>query len=98
MRYRIITTPEYKEWLTRETPKSRVQIASRLELIETEGHFGNHKNLGADIWELKWVNGRRVYYAYIPEDNIMLLLGGNKNGQSKDITQSKKIFKKHTKA
>jgi len=45
--------------------------------------------------ELKWKNGRRVYYADIPEKKILLLLGGNKNGQDKDIRQAKKIFNKH---
>lgn len=96
MHYRIFKTPEYQSWLQQQPPKSRVQIATRLELIETEGHFGIHKDLGEDIWELKWANGRRVYYTYIPENSIILLLGGNKNGQSKDITKAKKILNKYT--
>ena len=95
MQYRIIKTPEYQQWLDREPPKSKVQIASRLENIETEGYFGNHKNLDDSVWELKQTNGRRVYYAYIPEQRILLLLGGNKNGQNQDITQAKKILGKH---
>ena len=36
----------------------------------------------------------RVYYAYIEEQNILLLLGGNKNGQNKDITRARKILSK----
>ena len=40
----------------------------------------------------KWGIGRRVYYALIPEKNIILLLGGNKNGQDKDIAKAKKIL------
>lgn len=46
------------------------------------------------IWELKWVGGRRIYYAYLPAQKILLLLGGNKNGQDKDIKQAKKIYAK----
>lgn len=98
MRYRILKTPEYQNWLKKETPKSKVQIASRLASIEMEGYFGNHKDLGDYVWELKWTGGRRIYYAYIPETRILLLLGGNKNGQSKDIAQAKKILRKHTQA
>lgn len=45
--------------------------------------------------ELRWKNGRRVYYAEIPEKQIILLLGGNKNGQDKDIRRAKRIFNKH---
>ena len=98
MLYRLLKSPEYEAWLEEETLRSQVQIASRLERIESEGYFGTINDVGDEIWELKWVGGRRIYYAYIPEQSILLLLGGNKNGQSKDITQAKKIFKKHTKA
>ena len=92
MRYRLIKTPEYEEWLNGETLKSKVQIADRLEKIESEGYFGLHKDLGGSLFELKWGNGRRVYYAVIPPDNVILLLGGNKNGQSKDIKKAKNIL------
>lgn len=97
MGYKIYKTEEYDDWLLRETKKSRFQIAKRLEKIETEEHFGTIKeNLVEGVNELKWVNGRRIYYAYIPVDEIILLLGGNKNGQSQDITQAQKILKKYT--
>jgi putative addiction module killer protein len=84
---------EYSEWLEGETRKSQVQIADRLEKIESEGHFGVKRHLEDLVWELKWKNGRRIYYALIPPDNIILLLGGNKNGQEKDIKEAKKILK-----
>ncbi len=86
---------EYDEWFEGETRKSQVQIADRLSKIETEGHFGVHKNLDDAVSELKWGGGRRVYYALIPEKNIILLLGGNKNGQDKDIAKAKKIRKRY---
>mgnify|MGYP002388429467 FL=1 len=72
-----------------------MQIASRLSNIEQSGHFGGHKSVGENIWELRWKNGRRIYYAYIPEASILVLLGGNKNGQNKDIKQAKKIYESH---
>ena len=92
--YKIYRTKGYQEWFEDETEKSQFQILKRLSHIELDGHFGDHKLLGAQIWELKWANGRRLYYAYLQELNI-LLLGGNKNGQDKDIAQAKKIFKKN---
>jgi len=95
--YYFKKTPEYNDWIVKETAKSRVQIADRLMNIEDYGHFGDHReDLGEGVCELKWKNGRRVYYAFIPEKNIVLLLGGNKNGQSKDIVKAKKIFKRYT--
>ena len=93
--YTIYNTPEYDEWLDEQTAKSQVQVRSRVANIQDEGHFGDHKEVGDGIYELRWKNGRRVYYAEIPEKEILLLLGGNKNGQDKDIRQAKKIFNKH---
>lgn len=94
--YKINKLSEYQEWLESQTEKSKLQIEKRLWNIEHEGHFGDHKQVSNLVWELKWVNGRRVYFAFIAETNILLLLGGNKNGQDKDISQAKKIIKKHS--
>lgn len=93
--YTLYKTREYLEWIKGETEKSQVQIADRLSKIELEDYFGNHKFLGSCVWELKWINGRRVYYAYLADLDIILLLGGNKNGQQKDISQAKRIFNKY---
>jgi putative addiction module killer protein len=93
--YTIYNTLEYDEWLEEQPAKSQVQIREHLSHIQEDGHFGDHKDVEGDVWELKWKNGRRVYYAYIPEKKILLLLGGNKNGQNKDIREAKKILHKH---
>ncbi len=97
MRYKIIETPEFQGWIKSETARSKVQIQLRLANIENEGHFGVHKNFDSDISELKWGGGRRVYYTIIPINNVLLLLGGNKNGQSQDIIKAEKIFRKYKK-
>ena len=94
--YTIYNTPEYEEWLEEQTAKCQVQIRARIAHIQDDGHFGDHKMVGDDVCELRWKNGRRVYYVEIPERQILLLLGGNKNGQDKDIRQAKKISQKHT--
>lgn len=96
MGYTLYKADEYEQWHQDQTSKSQVQIEKRLSNIETEGHFGTHKYLKNDVWELKWRNGRRIYYAYLVEENILLLLGGNKNGQSKDIKEATKILKDNT--
>ena len=93
-RFAFYETEEYKEWLKTQTLKSQRQILDRLSKIEEESHFGYHKYLEQDIWELKFSDGRRVYYGFIRKFNIILLLGGNKNGQDKDIKKATKIFRK----
>lgn len=96
MKYSIFKTTEYDDWFSQETAKSQVQIDDRLSRIESDGHFGTKKGVGNGVAELKWKNGRRIYYALIPEDNVLLLLGGNKNGQSKDIAEAQKILREYT--
>lgn len=93
MKYKILQTEEFEHWLMNETARSRVQIAKRLENVKNEGHFGDYKKVRDRIFELRWENGRRIYYSVIPIDNILLLLGGNKNGQTKDINEAEKIYK-----
>jgi putative addiction module killer protein len=90
--YTILNAEEYDDWLETHPLKSRLQVLDRLSRIREDGHFGDHKDVEDGIWELRWKNGRRVYYAYVPEMKIILLLGGNKNGQSKDIKKAKKIL------
>lgn len=96
MLYRIFRTKEFNAWLENESFKSQMQIEKRIAHIELCGHFGTTKDVGNGVHELKWDIGRRVYYAFLPEKNILLLLGGNKNGQNYDISKAKKILKEYT--
>jgi putative addiction module killer protein len=96
VRYTIYKTKEYEKWILRENEKSKAQIAQRVAAIQWDGYFGDAKNIGNGVFELRWKNGRRVYYEIIPEKNLILLLGGYKNDQKKDIAFVKKISKKYT--
>lgn len=93
--YTIYETGDYLNWFGDQALKSQKQIQSRTLYIEREGYFGNHKYLESeDLWELKFNDGRRIYYVIVPEKQVILLLGGNKNGQSKDIRQASNILRK----
>jgi putative addiction module killer protein len=95
MRYTILKTENFNDWYNEETIKSQTQIDDRLWKIEDCGYFGVINDVGDDVSELKWKNGRRIYYVVIPDRNVLLLLGGNKNGQDYDIKKAKKIFRKY---
>lgn len=102
--YRILQTEEFEDWVDLEGPKSRYQIDGRLAKIRLDGHFGTIKNVSKNdkppvknqVWELKFNDGRRIYYACFPEQNVLLLLGGNKNGQDRDIKKAKALYIKNT--
>lgn len=91
-KYAIYKTDSYSDWLVTQSLKSQRQIFKRLLKIEDEGHFGHMRDLG-DIAELKFADGRRIYYAVVSNATVILLLGGNKNGQDKDIKKATTIFR-----
>ncbi|MBI5210147.1 MAG: type II toxin-antitoxin system RelE/ParE family toxin [Elusimicrobia bacterium] len=93
----ILSTPEFAEWLTGLDPKSRAQVDDRLDRIRECDHFGDAKYLGGDLFELRWRRGRRVYYAITEEavgNAVLILLGGDKNGQKRDIAHARRILQR----
>ena len=96
--YELLQTKEFEDWLDKQPTKHRLQIRARLLKIAQHSYFGDTKLLDVktNLWELKWAIGWRVYYTYIEATKILLLLGGNKNGQNKDINEAKKILKNYT--
>ncbi len=93
MIYSIFPMPQYEEWLQTQTEKSRLQIEKRLDKVK-EGYFGHIRDLDDGLIELKFNDGRRIYYTIIPVNNVILLLGGGKNGQNSDIKKAKNIIEK----
>jgi putative addiction module killer protein len=86
---RVFKTFEFISWLDGQPPKTITIITARIEMISI-GHFGDHKKFDGLI-EFRWKNGIRVY-AFLKEKYlIVILIGGNKNGQSFDIKKAKKI-------
>ncbi len=67
------------------------RIVSRLNRI-TAGSFGGAKTAGEGVWELRFHfgPGYRVYYARVGLDGVLLLCGGNKSSQKRDISAAKR--------
>ena len=76
-----------------QPPKIQAQIEKRLSHIKNDGYFGSVRKLGDGLAELKFNNGNRIYYAMTSQTEIILILGGNKNGQDKDIKKAKSFFR-----
>jgi putative addiction module killer protein len=86
-----------REWL--ESLKDRMgqaRIYVRIDRAE-KGNFGDHKSVGEGVMELRIPigPGYRLYYAFDGEDIILLLLGGDKATQDKDILSAKRFWTKH---
>ena len=87
---------EFADWHDSQPAKIRAQIDSRLEKIREFCHFGHVRKLSFVLFEIKFNNGNRIYCTekIIGEKTVILILGGNKNGQEKDIKKAQKIAEK----
>ena len=73
--------------------KHRARIISRFDSIQL-GNLGDHKNLGGNLFELRFFFGPgfRVYFTIKQGKIVFLLCGGDKSGQGKDIKKAKAIM------
>ena len=87
---------EFSDWYEGQTAKIRAQIDGRLEKIRDFGHYGHVKKLSSVLYEIKFNNGNRIYYTerMINGEVLILILGGNKNGQDKYIKKAQKAAEK----
>lgn len=89
--YTIYQTPEYDEWFNEETFRSQSQILDRLDKIQEEGYFGNHKYLEGNIWELKFNDGRRSIMFILKNSKFFFYWEEIKMGKVK-ISPRRKTF------
>lgn len=82
-----------KEWLQALDPQTRARVHIRLVRLEY-GAYGDYKRIDNRISELRFFfgNGYRIYFAERDNKLILLLNGGDKSSQSKDIKQAKIIL------
>lgn len=91
----IIQKSEYFDhWLLRlKDIRAKAKILARLKMVEM-GNLGDCKNIGDGVFEMR-INfgpGYRVYFARLKGIVILLLLGGDKSTQAKDINKAKQIL------
>ena len=61
--------------------------------LET-GNLGDHKHIGDGVWEarLAFGPGYRLYFGRSGRDLVLLLLGGDKGSQGKDIKKAREFW------
>lgn len=91
----FLTTSEFSNWLTAlRDPIAKARIAHRIRSAE-QGNFGDCEPVGDGISEMRIHVGAgyRVYYTRRGEVIYLLLCGGNKSSQKRDIKHAKDILK-----
>jgi putative addiction module killer protein len=95
--YFIEKTTEFDKWFRKLNDlRAKAKILFRLQKLETEAHFGDFKPVGNGISELKinYAKGYRIYFKETDGKIIILLIGGDKSTQQKDIEKAKEIWDK----
>ncbi len=93
--YEITTTEVYDEWFdSLKDTKGKARINARLRRVEL-GNFGDTEPVGENVSELRFFfgSGYRIYFMQHGNEIIVLLAGGDKSTQSKDINKAIEIAK-----
>ena len=94
MKYEIETTPYFDRWLKKIRDKTTLhRFDIRFNRI-AKGNFGDVKQIDTNLFELRFFfgGGYRVYYTIQNGKIIILLCGGDKSTQNKDIANAKNIL------
>ena len=94
MEYEISYTEVFEDWLRRlRDRRAAMKITARIRRVEL-GNFGDHKSIRSGISELRVDAGKgyRVYYT-VRHDTVLLLCGGDKSSQTKDIRLAHQLLK-----
>lgn len=89
----LLYTEIFERWLRRlRDQRAKASIVVRLRRIE-EGNFGDHRGVGGGVGELRIDVGQgyRVYYIVRRATVIVLLCGGDKSSQQRDIRRARQM-------
>jgi putative addiction module killer protein len=85
----------FKEWLRslRDRP-TRARIQSRIDRLRL-GSFGDCQGVGGGVLELRihFGPGYRVYFGLYGAQVVLLLCGGDKSTQTRDIADAQRYWK-----
>lgn len=83
----------FQTWLDGLNADAASRVMTRIERLR-RGLFGDCKPLRDGVWELRidFGAGYRVYYAVAGKTIVLLLYGGDKRTQTKDIERAVHYF------
>ncbi len=84
----------YGEWLDALPLQAQARIAARVARFEA-GNLGDHKEVGGGVWEVRlhFGPGYRLYFGKHQGHILLLLLGGTKTSQSRDIRRAQQYWR-----
>jgi len=89
----FLRTEEFDRWLSKlRDMRAKARIIKRIRSAE-RGNFGDCEPVGAGVSEMRihFGPGYRVYFTRTGDDVYLLLCGGIKRGQNKDIVKARNL-------
>jgi putative addiction module killer protein len=89
----------FDEWFdSLRDKKMQAAVDARLARVRA-GNFGDCKSVGSGVFELRisFGPGLRVYYGLHGQKIVVLIGGGDKRSQSRDIRRAQQLWQQFTK-
>lgn len=83
----------FDEWFDTLDVATQARIDVRIDRVSL-GNFGDYQSVGGGIYELRFFfgPGYRIYYGVVGKKIVLLLTGGAKKSQSRDIKTAQKFW------
>ncbi len=91
----IVRTGAFDAWLSKlKDARAKARIINRIRSAE-RGNFGDCEPVGAGVSEMRihFGPGYRVYFTRVGNEVYLLLYGGTKRGQQRDISRAKDLVR-----
>jgi len=92
--YEVRQTDPFRKWLRRlRDPVTKARLLRRIERLAA-GNAGDQRFLGAGLYELREHGGPgyRFYFTIRGARLVLLLAGGDKSSQERDITLARSMI------
>ena len=92
--FTVRLTQEFQDWLdSLRDRRAQIRIVARLRLAEA-GSLGDWKSIGGELAEMRvdFGPGYRLYFTRRDRVLIVVLAGGDKSSQARDIQRAKRLL------
>jgi putative addiction module killer protein len=86
----------FAKWLRKlKDSQAKATVLARITRIQTVGNFGNYRCLDGGVFELKIDigPGYRIYFGIEKDTLVLIILGGDKSSQNRDIKRAQELWK-----
>jgi putative addiction module killer protein len=84
----------FRKWFSKlRDIDAKAHIRKRIRQAE-EGNFGNYRHVGDGVFEFKIFEGPgyRIYFGIDGDTLIVIIIGGDKSSQKRDIEKAKELW------